>query len=174
MSLLWTTPTEWTTKKPITKEELNKINDNILYLAAPSVGRVTVRNGTTVTTTSTTPAVLDAAYDLSVELSGVRDVRMKLQGIAQIGTLAAIMRFDVLIDNTTYWSSLTGTQLTNGVWAATQYVASNAIPVSVNLTLPAGTLAAGVHTFKLRYWTSAGTLTWIEAATISEFEVGEF
>lgn len=174
MTLLWVTPREWIADEAITKEKLNEISDSLNYLYSPSRGLATVRNGSNVTITSTTAVDLDAAaYALSVELTGLRDVYVELRGAAQNNTLASVNSFDVYIDSTTYLSSLTGTPLTFGATAFVQYVASNRVMVNVRYLIPRGTLAAGVHTFKPRAFVSAGTLTWIEANGLTQFEVGE-
>ena len=176
MTLLWTTPREWTTNDPVTKEKLNAISDDLSYLLAPSRGLVTVRGtGANQTTASTTLSDLDlSTFGLSVELTGVRDIKVKFQGLMSNATLAAVTVFDVFMDNTTYLSSLTATALTNGIWSATQYVAAHIIPVRFEVLIPAGVLAAGVHTFQPRWRVTAGTTTFYEAAnTFSQFVVGE-
>lgn len=176
MTLLWTTPREWTTKDAITKERLNAISDDLNYLINPSRATATVRGtGANTTVALTTFTNLDVSnYGLSVELTGVRDVRVKLQGKVSNATLAAITFFDVYIDNSIYLSSLSGTALTQGVWAATQYVAANLIPVVFDVSIPAGVLAAGVHTFQLRWRVSAGTSTFYDNANnFAQFSVGE-
>lgn len=175
MTLLWNTPRVWETNDALTKERLNAISDDLTYLMSPSYEVVTVRGtGTSVTTTSTTPVDLDpAVYTLNVELTGVRPVTIELSGHVSNGTLAAIMRLDVFIDGVTYASSLTATQVTGGLWDAYEYVAANLVPVKIRTVLPPGTLAAGIHTFVPRFWTSAGTMTWYELNQYSQFLVGE-
>lgn len=174
MTLLWTTPREWKANDAITKERLNDISNNLTYLYSPSRGIATVRNGTNQTTTSTTPVDLDASnFGMSVELSGLRDVYVELKGLVSNATLAAVSRFDVYMDATTYLSSLTGTQLTLGLASVTQYVANHLLLVNLRFVIPRGVLSAGVHTFQPRWWVSAGTSTWYEATAISQFEVGE-
>lgn len=176
MTLIWTTPRAWETNEPITKEKLNAISDDLTYLMNPSFAMATIRgSGANVTQTVTVPTDIDnAAYLLSVELTGVRPVTIDLFGLLSNNTLSAINRVDIFIDNTTYASSLTGTQVTGGLWEASQYVVGNIIPVSIRHTIPAGTLAAGVHTFQPRYWSSAGALTWYELNLYSQFKVGEY
>jgi hypothetical protein len=68
---------------------------------------------------------------------------------------------------------MTATPLTNGMWVTAQYVANYVIPVNLHAIIPAGTLAAGVHTFKPRIKVSAGTTTWYENAVWSQFLVRE-
>lgn len=176
MTLLWTAPRLWVTKDPITKEKLNAISDDLNYLFSPSMGLVTVRGtNADVTTASTTPVEIDDAnLALSVETAG-RQLRIKLEGQTFNNTLAAFNRFDVLIDNTTYLSSLTGTQLASGVASTRQYVASNEIHLNMDIVVPVGVLAAGVHTFKPRWWVSGGTGTFrFATGYFAQFYVGEF
>ncbi len=131
--------------------------------------------GTNVTPSSVPFVDLDAAtYGLSVELSGSRAVKIEMTGAWSNATLAAQNRMDFFIDNSIYASSLTGTPNAQGVWMQTQPVAVHILPVSIRLTIPAGILAAGVHTFKPRVSMSAGTLTWYENTVWSQFKVGEY
>jgi len=176
MTLLWKTPRQWETNDAITKEKLNEISDELTYLMLPSYGLATVRAGAAnQTTASTTPVDLDIAnYQLRVELTGVRPVLIELEGAFANNTLAAVSRFDVMIDGTTYVSSLSGTNLANGAMMATQYVAAYVIPLKLRILLPPGTLAAGVHTFVPKWWVSAGTTTWFQVNVLSQFYVGEF
>lgn len=176
MALLWTTPRVWVTKDPITKEKLNAISDDLSYLFSPSIVEKTSRGtASDVTTASTTPvAIDDTTLGLTIELSG-RPFRVKLQGISFNNTLAAFNRFDVLIDGTTYLSSLTGTQLANGIGDFRQYVASNEVQVNLEVLVPVGVLSAGSHTFAPRWWVSAGTGTFrMGTGYFVQFYVSEF
>lgn len=175
MTLLWTLPKDWSAKDPITKEELNKISDDLRYLYNPSRGIVTVRGtGTNATVTSTSFVDLDAAtYSLSVELSGGRDAYVEMQGQLHNATVGAFVYLDVFIDNSIYLSTLTGTPGAWGVWLQSQFVASSHMAVAFKHVIPAGTLSAGVHTFKPRWRVSAGTGTWFETTGVSQFRVGE-
>lgn len=176
MTLLWTVPRVWATNDPITKEKLNAISDDLTYLYNPSRQVATVRGGgTNQSTAATTPTVLDAAnYQLNVELLGTRGITVELQGLISNNTLAALTRFDVLIDGSIYASSLTATNVTNGLWTASEYVAANNIPIAFKHYIPSGTLSAGFHTFVPVWWVSAGTGSWIEASVTSQFSVGEY
>lgn len=173
MALLWTAPRDWFTKEPATKEKLNDISNNLRYLLLPSVQRVTKTTGTNPTTVSTVFVDLDAAaYALSVELTGGRLVMVELKGTFTNSGVNVVC-FDILIDNTTYLSSLTGTPLTNGVLGITVPVASALVCLPLMVSIPAGVLAAGVHTFKPRWRVTAGTGTWQENGVYSQFQVGE-
>ncbi len=178
MTLLWTTPREWVTNEPITKEKLNAISNDLTYLMNPSVEMATIRgtaSDVAVTGLIAAPQDLDnASYQLSVELSGVRDVTVRLRGTGNHATLAATWGLDIFIDNATYLSSLTSAPLANGLWRTTQYVAANLINVDLAVRIPAGVLSAGVHVFQPRGFVSAGTLTWrMSAGWFSQFVVGE-
>lgn len=177
MTLLWSTPRVWETRDPITATKLNEISNQMTYLFTPSrVIKTMKTGGTNVTTASTTPIVVDTAiYGINIELTGLRDVRVTLTGLIMNNTLNAANRVDVLIDGVTYLSSLTTTQLNNGIWSVTQYVAGSLIPVSIDVMIPAGALTAGWHTFDIAMWTATGTLTWYEgaASVFSQFMVTE-
>lgn len=178
MTLLWTTPRTWVTNEPITKEKLNAISNNLSYLMKPSVEYSTIRgtaSDVSVTALIAAPGDIDnASYQLSVELSGARDVTCRFRGTGGHATLAATWGFDVFIDNTTYLSSLTTTPLANGLWRTTQYVAAHNINVDWTVRIPYDVLTAGVHTFQPRAFVSAGTLTWrMSAGWFSQFVVGE-
>jgi hypothetical protein len=175
MALLWSTPRTWVTRDPITKTKLNAISNQLNYLYAPSVGVQTVRGtGVNATITGASPvAIDDGLLAISLETSG-RFLTCHLTGVASHATLAAFMMFDVLIDGTTYLSSLTGTQLAQGVSRFRQYVAAYEVPVNWKAYIPAGVLSAGVHTFAPRSWVSAGTGTfYLATGYFAQFYVGE-
>lgn len=175
MALLWTQPRNWITREPITKEKLNAISDDLLYLFNPSFQMVTITNGTNQTTASTTMVDLDAAsYGLTVELTGSRAVNVEMSGMWSQATLAAFVYLDVFIDNSIYLSSLTATPLSTGLTFAQAYVAAAYSATHMKRTIPAGFLSAGVHTFKPRWRVSGGTGTWYEATVHSQFKVGEY
>ncbi len=175
MTLLWTKPRVWETRDPITADKLNEISNQLTYLFAPSRAIKTVNNtGSNKTISSTTAVVLDTAvYLLNLELTGLRDVRIVLTGVLNNTTLAAANRLDVLIDGSMYLSSLTNTPLANGIWIQNQYVANLNMTVAIDLIIPAGVLAAGIHTFEPLAWVSAGAMVWIEATAYSQFMVTE-
>lgn len=177
MPVLWTAPYVWGTKEPITKKKLNDMNNNINYLFAPQRKVVTIRGtGADAAITSTTPIAIDsAALQIRLELSGLRDVWVEMEALGQNNTIATVNRFDVLIDGTTYLSSLTGTQLANGLKVNIQHVAAQAMEIAWRFVLPAGVLVAGVHTFEPMAWVSAGTLTVILGVNgLAQFRVGEY
>jgi hypothetical protein len=176
MALLWNDPRTWDIKEPITADKLNEMSNNFRYLAQPAHGLVTVRGtGSDVVVATNTPQDLDlATFQLSVELTGVFDVMIRLVGMVANSTVATRTRFDFFIDNAIYASSLSGTQLTEGVWSSTQYVAANFLPVEVDITLPPDVLGAGIHTFQPRMWVTSGSATFkLGAGWFSQFEVRE-
>ncbi len=176
MTLLWTTPRQWATNEPITKEKLNAISDDLLYLVHPSGAMATVRGtGTDIAITSTTQVQIDdLSYLLTCELSGAKDVTVDFNGMANNNTLSALNVFDVLIDGTTYLSSLTATPLANGVIGITQAAANAIVVVKLEVQIPVGVLSAGFHTFAPRARVSAGTMTWRKGTRyFSQFHVGE-
>ncbi len=176
MTLLWTTPRDWVSNEVITKEKLNAISNDLRYLYNPASAVATIRGtGADVNVTSTTPAELnDTLYALSVELTGNKDVLIEFQGYMRGGAAAAATMIDFLIDGSVYASSLTGTYFSGGVSRHLQVTALLNIPVSIHYVIPAGSLAAGVHTFKPRLWVSASTSIWYMSTNyLSQFRVGE-
>lgn len=174
MALLWTTPEIWVAKEPITKERLTAIETNLSYLHAPTREIITLSTGSNQTFTSTSYVDLDPTnYDLSIEITGDAPLLVELEGVISNSTLAALTYLDVMIDNLNYLSSFTVTPVTNGLWRASAFVANHLVPVNLKAYVPAGTLAAGVHTFKPKIKVSAGTTTWYENAYWSQFSVGE-
>lgn len=176
MTTLWTTPHDWGTREPVSKEKLNAISDQLRYLYSPSIGIVTVRGtGSDASITGTTPsAVDDTLLGVTVETTG-RLLKAKLHFVIANSTLGTFNNFDVLMDGTTYLSSLTGTQLTNGVWRQRQFVAAYQMTIDTEVLVAEGLISPGVHTFVPRAWVSANTMTVsLSAGYFAQFAVGEW
>lgn len=176
MTLLWAEPRVWETNEPITEEKLNEISDSLTYLYTPTLAVATVRaGGASPTFTNTSFAAIDdATYLLTLEIRGDRQLTVELEGTVSNTTVASVTFLDVLIDGVTYVSSLTGTAIVTGLWVQEQPVAAHRMHVRVNARIPAGVLAAGVHTFSPRIRVSANTTTWYTANHYSQFQVGEY
>lgn len=176
MTTLWTTPIDWETQDAITAEKLNAISDNLQYLMTPNFGVATMRGtGSNQTTASGTFVDLDpATYSLDVELTGLRAVKFSLLGIITHSVGGSSVRFDVLIDGTTYLSSLTATPLVNGVSVLT--LPAGELPtVYFEVIVPAGVIAAGRRNFRPVWSTTAATATWYEiSSSFSQFRAGEY
>lgn len=154
----WNTPKTWISKDELTTETFNKeLYENMLYLFKPPRDEETNRQDTffLFTTTSTTPVAPTGVKVLSINI--VTDsVEIWWSGNIAADSANRIVRADVWVDNSYYLSSLTGTQLTEGIWAE-QLINSGTVRKFVWKVVLDG-LAPGTHTFQLRVWISAGTL----------------
>lgn len=157
----WTTPITWAIRDAITMAKLNsQLRDNLSYLFARPSSKVTILGtGTNLTTTSTTMvAVDDAQFTLTLTIATGEDVELWINGVTggSATNINAIM--DVIIDDTNFVSSGNTSDLAFGLW----YTGHPASPLLTGLRgriLVSG-LAAGTHTFKLRWKvSSAGTIT---------------
>lgn len=175
MTTLWTAPREWITSEPITEDKLNDISNDLLFLLNPPFGQVTVRGTrSNVTTTSTSFVAIDSIYSVTIELSAVRDLTVDLNGVASHSANSGVINLDVLVDGTTYLSSLTSTPLARGLFTMQWGVGTYVLPIKAEITVPAGTFTAGVHTFQPVWCVGSGTGTWYEASGyFSQFHVGE-
>lgn len=176
MALLWTNPYSWETGDPVTADQMNAVNNNIKFVFAPPRKVVVVRGtGSNVVVTSTSFIPLDpATYAISIELTGLRDVRAKLTGAWVNSTGSTNQNLDFLIDGQLYASSLTATPLLNGIWLAGQNTAAVAMPVAIDIIIPTASVGSGFHTIVPVIKTSGGSLTWYGASAVfSQFEVSE-
>lgn len=162
----WVAPRTWATLEQITATLLNQeLRDQLLFLKTPPKSLVTIRNGTTLTTTSTTiVAVDDAQFTLQLVTFG-GDIEIWFLG-SILNASGSTARFDVLMDGTTYLSSLTGTNLSGGL-VNFGILAGGGMNASFRVTITGQ--AAGSHDFKLRYWTSAGTLSLVMTNAVVQF-----
>lgn len=172
----WTEPQEWIAGNPITAEELNEESNRLRYLYDRGGQMVTVRgNGTNPTTVSTASfaAVDDAIYAVSLETTGGK-LCIDLTAHVAHSVANNFIAFDVIMDDITYMSSLTGTALTQGIITARPPAITVVYPVNVRYMVPAGIITAGVHTFKLRWKVQAATGTlWVSSGYMFQLAVSE-
>lgn len=159
--MAWTTPITWSIRDAITMVKLNaQLRDNLNFLHARPSSVVTVNGGgSNLTTTSLTMvAVDDAQFTLTLAVNSGENVDLWINGVMG-GSAANINNMvDVIVDDTNYISSGSGTPLAFGLWynGAATSATINGIVGRVTL----GGLSAGTHTFKLRWMvSSAGTGT---------------
>lgn len=164
--MAWTNPKTWATGEALTASDLNlHLRDNLLYLFNRPIVIAELRNAANITISSSTMvAVDDNFYNLDLEVNSGR-AKISLIGGTVVQTSGAHAIFDLLIDNTTYLSSNTGTPDTNG----SQYIGSDttgaAFPLSSFQFIVTG-LSAGSHNFKLRFRSSSGAnITFVRANT---------
>lgn len=175
MTLLWTTPRSWVTKEPITKTKLNGLSDQLNYLYNPTRSIITVRGvGTNLNFTSTAFVDIDfSQYTNVLEMTGSRDLTVTFQGNVLNSSAGAFTYFDILMDSTTYLSSLTGTALGVGAYFVHHTIANAYIPVNLKVIVPRGLISPGSHTFQPVIRVSGGTATWLINTVFSQFFVGE-
>lgn len=177
MTTLWQGPSDWAGGLGITATELNKISNNLRYLFAPARAVATVRGaGSDITTTSTTiTAVDDGQFALSLDTCG-RDILIMLNAHVAHSVAANFVAFDVIIDDTNYASTLTGTGATQGLFSHRNPTAAGIYQCSGQHIIPAGSISPnGIHTFKLRWKAQAATATLkLGSGYMFQFVVAEF
>lgn len=167
----WITPREWVVGEAISATKLNEISESLNYIHEKPKSVVTIYgSGTDLTTGSTTyVAVDDAQFTLSLEVQAGEDVRLWLTLVHTNATTGTLNDYDVIIDDTTYVSANIGTPLTQGIIRGR--IAAGAVNQSNNAYLVISGLSAGVHTFKLRWKTSASTAKLILSGAYFQFGV---
>jgi hypothetical protein len=169
---LWTPPPTYDQQGiDLTGAELENMSNRFLFLYNPPRVTATLRSGGASTTAVAFSPVDNNIFSLTMETSG-RRLGMTLLAHARHSVAGSNVLFDVLMDDVTYLSSLTGTALTDGIWRVRSVVATPAQSVvGIPYVLEGVDIPAGVHNFKL-YWrgSAAGTST-LEA--ITQFSVFE-
>lgn len=176
MTLLWTSPRTFIAGKALTASQMNEISNNASYLYTRPNKICTIRGtGANYTTVSTTFVDVDAVLlGGSLETSGGM-LEINILGTVSNTAIATVTCFDVFMDNTTYLSSLTATALTNGIWQhkaqqVTYQDSIRATPYRIEI----GGVAAGVHTFTLRWRATANTSTlYTTAGNLLQFSIVE-
>ncbi len=174
--MTWFDPRTWVVREGITATKLNEISEDLRALKNPPKSVVTIGGGgANLTTASATfVAVDDAQFLLSIDKSEAEsDLEVVMTAAAQHSLTTGHVHFDVLIDGTTWASSMTGTPATNGLWThrAIQGATPSGVPTAP-FKIPG--LAAGVHTLSLRWkLTTAGTATLVLAGYAFQYYVTE-
>ena len=153
----WTEPKTWRNQEAITPEKLNEqISQNLAYLSKrPSV--ISYGHNDAYSTTTSWAAIDEQLLVASLYTYG-GDILLTFQTVGRVTAASGTLRFDVLIDDYYYLSSLTDTPLAYGVWWVW---ANSAIrKTSVNIMLPIFNISKGLHTYKMMWMcdTSAGHL----------------
>lgn len=175
MALLWSSPRTFVAGKALTATQMNEITNNISYLYTRPQKLITVRgSGANPTTASTSFGDVDAQFSFSLETSGGA-VEFNLLAMLSNTTLNTLTAFDILMDNTTYLSSLTNTALNGGIWSWKENVAAYIDSAKVTpYRVEAGVIPAGIHTYKLQWRVSAGTTTlYLAAGYLCQFSAVE-
>lgn len=172
--MAYTEPRIWITGEQASAPKLNEVMDNIRALKTPPAAVGTIRSAAAnITTALTTLSTIDPQFNLSIETTGGA-LRFDFTGIVSHSVAATLVLFDVLIDGTTYLSSMSGTPVTNNLWHAKSPTISVLYPFTGTHVLPAGTLDAGIHTFNLMWrGGAAGTSTLGLIGYVAQFSVSE-
>lgn len=172
----YTTPADVATGDTLTQTLINNsIMENIRSLYARPSATATVRGASTnITSTSTTiTAVDDAQFTLTLVTTGAA-LQLAFSGYISHSVANTAVLFDILIDDTNWASSLTNTAVTNNLWSPRPVTAATIVNVELAHVLPAGALAAGTHTFKLRWRAgAAGTITLATNGYVTQFRARE-
>lgn len=177
MTLPWTTPNTFVAGKTLTAAQLNAMNTNINFLYTRPQRLSTIRGtGTNLTTLATAFADVDAlgTLSLTLETSGGA-LEFNLLGTVSNTVLNALTCFDIYMDGTTYMSSVTATPIANGIWQQRTTVAASIDSIKATpYRVEVGAVAAGIHTFVLRWRVSAGTSTlYVAAGNLVQFYARE-
>jgi hypothetical protein len=150
MTAIWTLPRTWATGEIVTAAMLNQyLRDELDYLKARPVARVTDLDGT-VSNTSSTSFVDITGATVSITTSG--SSRLLIAGnVCWSESSAASAFLTALVDGTNQGDA------TNGIVYETALTTAQHVAAFSFITAAAVTDAA--HTVKLQYRTSANTLT---------------
>lgn len=172
--MAYTEPKIWVAGEQASATELNKVMENIRALKSPPLAAGTIRSaGANVTSTSTTLTQVDPTFNLTLTTTG-GNLHFRFDGMLTHSVAATLVALDVLIDNTTYLSSMTTTPSANGLWTAKAPAAAVLYPFGGGHVLPAGVLSAGEHTFQLLWKAgAAGTMTLGLVGYTAQFVVRE-
>ncbi|MEO1287533.1 MAG: hypothetical protein AAFV93_07180 [Chloroflexota bacterium] len=143
--MAWTDPTNWQAGDPLTADRLNtEVKDNLVHLKNKPV--VTYQSTSSYSTSSTGYIVVDSTNLSHTLVTEGGNVLILCSGYATNNTAGSNNHFGVSVDG------VDNIHLS----VFTQDVANRLYPVSFHL-LATG-LAAGTHTFELKYSTSGGGL----------------
>jgi hypothetical protein len=173
--MAWTTPRTWLPGEILTATKLQAVSDDLQYLyARPSLALTVRGSGTNITSTSLTFAAVDNAQFYGTVTTTGADLKLSLNASCAHSIANTLVAFDVLIDGINYASSLSGTAVTNGLWAFRPTTAAIVYTFSGDHIIPAGLLAAGTHNFSL-VWRggAAGTSTLAINGYVCQFRVSE-
>lgn len=173
--MAWTTPITWAIRDAITMVKLNAhLRDNMNYLFARNKHVLTIISGSDLTTTSTTyGAVDDAQFTLTLDVTDGAELEFNLLGNYAHSVLNGTVNFDIIMDDVTYLSNMTATPITHGIWRGRAQAAAAISQLGGN-PFYVSNIAAGVHTFKLRWKvTTAGTGTLYLNSYMCQFGVHE-
>jgi hypothetical protein len=157
----WQTPDTWQLGDGVSATRLNKVSDNLEYLLKPDMFLSTIRNASDITkalTTYTAPVAVDDTQ-FTLTFAAKANTRL-LIGISLPYVISATavrtIRFDWLMDDTTYLSSNTTSPLAGGLFnTGTIDTATGGSPAYSQFVYDSPT--EDTHTWKLRAWGNAST-----------------
>lgn len=146
LSATKTTPYEFTAGEIVLASQMNTIQENVLWLQTPPVDTQSISS----TTTTSASFVAVTGVTLTITTTG-GDVAIWFSGQMQHDTGGVGSLIDIGVDGTGQGDA------TNGLAGFTQTTTTYVWPITIFYVKEA--LAAGSHTFTLRWKTGSGTLT---------------
>lgn len=186
MTLLWTTPRVWQPGESIDKAKMNAISNNLRFLYNPPAKQWTTRGTSVAAASHTTTSggfISDdwagmSNIDLTLEITGLRDIYLHMIMPYQNNTATARTTFDVYYYNVPspiVTSGYVSSGVTWGLWSSSQFTAGTSIVTAMRGIIPKGTLPAGTYVFRPMWFVGAGTATLLtNANNFMHFKVGEF
>lgn len=163
MAAIYTTPRTWVASELVTASILNThVRDNLDYLKARPVARVSDLDGTVTSTTSTSFVDMTGA-SVSITTSGSSRLLILAQGVWSGSLDFTTAYVAALIDGTNQGDATLG-NLHNQM-----RIASMQTPWTIAFVTSAA-VSDGAHTVKLQYRTNSGTLT-VQQISIAVLEV---
>jgi hypothetical protein len=173
MPAIWTNPRDWTFKDVFSAAQANiQLRDNLLYLKQKPrfyVNLAPLANFNVAVLTATPTAIDDTRLLLTLTTS-VANEEVFIYGTFLITSPSAQgIVFDVLMDSTTFISSMTNTPLLSGIWNNSLITTGSGFMIVFRKRVVVA--AAGVHTFvpRIRMAASNQTITFISSNGTIEF-----
>ncbi len=173
--MAWTTPRDWVSGEVVTASKMQQNSDNLVHLYARPSLILTIRgNGSNETSTSTVFVPINNTILSGSLVTTQAALSLNFNASVSHSVATTQIAIDILIDGTTYASSLTSTAVTNGLWVPRSGNVASSAQLSGSHIIPAGSLTVGVHTFAV-VWraVAAGTITLTLSGSSCQFSVME-
>jgi hypothetical protein len=172
-SVEWTNPHKRLEGEKLKADEMREqFTNNLTWLFQKNFDIVQASGVSDYQTTSTTPVVMGVMTCTLKKASDDTVIRVGFTASAYNSASTNFLFFDVLIDGAIYASSGTGTPDADGLVRYQQ--SGNAVPSQISLEAYIDNVSAGIHTFTMVWWTSAGTATINVTNTIVQMVTEEY
>jgi hypothetical protein len=162
MTAIWTTPRTWVDGELVTAALTNgALRDNLDYLKARPVARVSDLDGTVSNTTSTSFVDITGA-SVSITTSGSSRLLVLASGTWAPANAGGPSYMTVLIDGVNQGDA------TNGLLYAASTTTNNPFVIAM---LTAAAVSDGAHTVKLQYRTNTAVTTTVATFNLTVLEV---